>query len=365
MNKEKNMDIAKLTDWGLSEDQVKPLIIAGPCSAESEEQVLETARQLSEMNIPVFRAGIWKPRTRPGCFEGVGAIGLQWLKKVKEETGMKTAIEVANPTHVFEAIKTGVDILWIGARTAVNPFAIQEIADSLRGLDIPVILKNPVNPDIDLWLGGIERLYNAGLTKIAALHRGFSGLENSPLRNEPQWQLPIELRRRMPNLPLICDPSHICGRRDLLSSIAQKAMDLDYQGLMIETHCNPDVAKSDKDQQVTPEVLKHIIDGLVIRNTESSDANFQKKLAELRADIDRLDSSLLELLGTRMKIVKQVGELKKDNNVTVLQSGRWDEIVKRVHIRAEKYGFSKEFTDTMFKSIHQESIRLQEEIMNQ
>jgi chorismate mutase len=284
------MEIAKLTDWGLSEDQIKPLIIAGPCSAESEEQVLATARGLAAINVPIFRAGIWKPRTRPGSFEGVGAIGLQWLKKVKE-TGMMTAIEVANPTHVFEAIKTGVDILWIGARTAVNPFAIQEIADSLQGMDIPVMLKNPVNPDIDLWVGGLERLHNAGLTKLAALHRGFSGLENSPLRNEPQWQLPIELRRRLPNLPLICDPSHICGRKDLLSSISQKALDLDYQGLMIETHCDPENAKSDKDQQISPDVLKHILDGLVIRNTKTDDVNFQRELAELRTGIDRLDTS--------------------------------------------------------------------------
>lgn len=358
------MEIAKLTDWGLSEDQIKPLIIAGPCSAESEEQVMETARALAAMNIPIFRAGIWKPRTRPGSFEGVGAIGLQWLKKVKEETGMMTAIEVANPTHVFEAIKTGVDILWIGARTAVNPFAIQEIADSLQGMDIPVMLKNPVNPDIDLWVGGLERLYNAGLTKLAALHRGFSGLEKSLLRNEPQWQLPIELRRRLPNLPLICDPSHICGRKDLLSSISQKALDLDYQGLMLETHCDPGNAKSDKSQQVSPDILKHILDGLVIRDTKTDDVNFQRELAELRTSIDGLDTSLLELLGKRMEVAQQIGQLKKDNNITVLQSSRWDEIVKRVHMRAEKFGFSDEFTDTLFKSIHQESIRLQEDIMN-
>jgi chorismate mutase len=358
------MNIAKLTDWGISEDQIKPLIIAGPCSAESEEQIMQTATDLAAMNIPIFRAGIWKPRTRPGSFEGVGAIGLQWMKRAKQETGMLTATEVANPTHVFEAIKTGIDILWIGARTAVNPFAIQEIADSLKGVDIPVILKNPVNPDIDLWVGGIERLYNAGITKLAALHRGFSGLENSPLRNEPQWQLPIELRRRLPNLPLICDPSHICGRRDLLSSISQKAMDLDYQGLMLETHCNPEVALSDKEQQVTPEILKHILDGLVIRNTQSDDVKFQRDLTELRTNIDRLDTSLLELLGKRMEVAQQIGELKKDNNITVLQSGRWDEIVQRVHMRASKFGFSEEFTDKLFKAIHEESIRLQEDIMN-
>jgi chorismate mutase len=357
------LTIAPLSTWGLRSTR-KPVVIAGPCSAETEDQVMNTARGLKELGIEICRAGVWKPRTRPGSFEGVGSIGLRWLQRVKAETGLLTATEVANVKHVYEALKAGIDILWVGARTSVNPFAIQEIADVLAGVDIPVLVKNPVNPDVELWLGAIERLNKAGITRIAALHRGFSGVEKSVLRNEPQWQIPIEVRRRLPNLPMFCDPSHIAGRRDLLHDVAQRAVNLDFSGLMIETHCDPDNAWSDAAQQVTPEELGNILRALVLREANSVDSDYQRHLSELREAIDQLDGDLLAILARRMDVVENIGRIKKENGITVLQAGRWDQIVKRVHQRGTEHGLSHDFVDTLFRAIHEESINRQQHILD-
>ncbi|MBN2451409.1 MAG: bifunctional 3-deoxy-7-phosphoheptulonate synthase/chorismate mutase type II [Lentisphaeria bacterium] len=357
------LDLAPLTEWGLP-SVARPIVIAGPCSAETEEQVLTTARGLQRLGISIYRAGIWKPRTRPGSFEGVGSVGLRWLQRVRAETGMLTAIEVANGKHVYEALRARIDILWVGARTTVNPFAIQELADVLSGVDVPVLVKNPVNPDVELWVGAIERLNKAGIRRIAALHRGFSGLEKSPLRNEPQWQIPIEVRRRFPTLPMFCDPSHISGRRDLVADIAQRAINLDYHGLMIETHCRPEEALSDAAQQVTPEQLGVILGRLVAREADGTDSDYQRRLSELREEIDRLDGDVMSVLARRMEVVEQIGRIKRENNITVLQTSRWDQIVRRVHLRGTEYGFSPEFVDTVFKAIHQESINKQQRILD-
>src|SRR6056297_3416386 len=284
----------------------RPLIMAGPCSAESEEQILVTAREIAALGVPVFRAGIWKPRTRPNAFEGVGSVGLPWLQKVKKETGMLVSTEVANVKHVYEALKYGVDIIWIGARTSANPFAVQEIADSLKGVQIPVFVKNPVNPDVDLWIGAIERINQAGITKMAAIHRGFSSYDKTIYRNAPHWQVPIELRRRIPDLPIITDPSHICGNRELIFDISQKAMDLNFDGLIIETHINPDKALSDAKQQVTPAALKDILNRIIPREP-GSDFDVELSLAELRDSIDKLDDKLIGLIEERMKVVERIG----------------------------------------------------------
>ena len=292
----------------------RPLVISGPCSAETEEQVLTTAKGLAAIGIRIFRAGIWKPRTKPGGFEGVGTIGLPWLKRVKEETGMYVATEVATRNHVFEALKAGVDVLWVGARTAVNPFAMQDVADALRGVDIPVLVKNPVNPDLELWIGAIERLYGAGIHRIGAVHRGFSSFDKKMYRNLPLWHIAIELRRRMPNLPIICDPSHIGGKRELIASLCQQAMDLNFDGLIIETHCNPDHAWSDAAQQITPEVLDYVLNLLVIRESNQTTEN----LYELRRQIDGIDENLLELLAKRMRISREIGVYKKEHRMPIL-----------------------------------------------
>ncbi len=357
------LNIAPLSAWGLRSVR-RPIVIAGPCSAETEDQVLATARGVKALGVEVFRAGIWKPRTRPGTFEGVGSVGLRWLQRVKAETGLLTTVEVANVKHVYEALKAGVDILWVGARTSVNPFAIQEIADALAGVDIPVLVKNPVNPDLELWLGAIERLNKAGITRIAALHRGFSGVDQSSVRNEPQWQIPIEVRRRLPELPLFCDPSHIAGRRELLRDIAQRAINLDYCGLMIETHCDPDHAWSDARQQVTPEQLGEILRSLVLREPTRADSEYQRQLNELREIIDQLDGELLSVLARRMAVVDQIGRIKKANGITVLQAGRWDQIVRRVHQEGAQRGLSEGFLDTLFRAIHEESIDRQQRILD-
>jgi len=341
----------------------RPLIIAGPCSAESEEQMLDTARQLKQNGVKVFRAGIWKPRTRPNAFEGFGSKALPWLKKVKEETGMYTATEVANVKHVYEALKFGVDILWIGARTTANPFAVQEIADTLRGVDIPVMVKNPVNPDVELWIGAIERLNHAGIKKLAAIHRGFSTYEKSPFRNDPHWQLPIELKRRIPDLPIITDPSHICGNRELLFDISQKAMDLNFEGLIIETHNNPDVAMSDAKQQITPARLNELVSQLILRH-QNIDNDLLLTLEALRADIDKCDNTVMNILEDRMKIAEKIGEYKRDNNITILQTKRWDEILNKRLKMGEEKGLSNEFVNKIFRAIHQESINHQTLIMN-
>ena len=340
-------------------DAKRPLVIAGPCSAETEEQVMESARRLHARGIKIFRAGIWKPRTKPGGFEGIGVAGLPWLKRVQKELGMYTAVEVATAAHVRECLANGVDILWVGARTSANPFAVQEIADALEGVDIPVLVKNPVNPDLDLWIGAIERIYNAGIRRIAAIHRGFSSSDKKIYRNLPQWHIPIELKRQIPNLPLICDPSHIGGKRELIAPLCQQAMDLNYDGLIIESHCNPDKAWSDAAQQVTPEVLDLILSTLVIRDMTQSTEN----LTALRRQIDELDNSLLELLARRMRVSEEIGIYKKEHNMPILQSQRYDEILKNRIKQAEQMGMDGEFMKTVLVAIHEESVRHQQEIM--
>lgn len=341
-----------------------PLVIAGPCSAETEEQVLSIARELKDSDVSIFRAGIWKPRTRPGGFEGVGAIGLKWLQRAKAETGLLMAVEVANATHVKLALEHDIDVLWIGARTTVNPFAVQEIADALQNTDKIVLVKNPVNPDLGLWLGGVERLYNAGIKKLGVVHRGFSTYEKTKYRNIPEWQIAIELQSRFPDLPLICDPSHITGKRDMIQEVAQQALDLNYDGLMIETHCHPDEAWSDAAQQVTPRVLKQILANLKVRNMTSDAPDFNNEMIKLRTKIDIADTKLLELLGSRMKISEAIGLLKKENNIAVLQNKRWNEILVKMIQDGEERGLSEEFILKLFKAIHQESIVHQEKIIN-
>src|SRR5690606_20669829 len=328
-----------------------PLVIAGPCSAETEEQVLKIAHELKDSDVNYYRAGIWKPRTRPGMFEGVGAIGLNWLKKVKEETGMKTATEVANAAHVKLALEHDVDLLWIGARSTVSPFIIQEIADALEGTDKIVLVKNPVNPDLALWLGGIERLYAKNIKKLGVIHRGFSTYEKTKYRNIPEWQLAIELQNKFPDLPLICDPSHITGRRDMIFDVSQTALDLNYDGLMIETHCDPDNAWSDASQQVTPQTLKQIMKDLKIRKESDEEAEYNRKLNTCRAQIDIIDNTVIEILGRRMKISDEIGLLKKQKNVAVLQSKRWNEILGKMILEGEERGLSEEFILRMFKAI--------------
>ena len=341
-----------------------PLVIAGPCSAETEDQVLKIAHDLKDTDVSIYRAGIWKPRTRPGMFEGVGAIGLKWLDKVKKETGLLTATEVANASHVKLALEYDIDILWIGARSTVSPFIVQEIADALKGTDKIVLVKNPVNPDLALWLGGIERLYSANIKKLGVIHRGFSTYEKSKYRNNPEWQLPIELQNRFPDIPLICDPSHIAGRRDILQDISQTALDLNFDGLMIETHIDPDNAWSDAAQQITPSVLVKMMNDLKIRTLTSEEADYKNQLNTLRTQIDVIDHGLLETLGKRMKVAVSIGELKKKKNVAVLQTKRWNEILGNMILEGEKKGLSEEFVLRMFKAIHQESINNQEKVIN-
>ena len=340
-------------------DPKRPLVISGPCSAETEEQVMTTARALHKAGVEIFRAGVWKPRTKPGGFEGLGVEAFPWLNRVKEELGMYVAVEVANSKHVKEALEHRVDIIWIGARTTANPFSVQEIADALEGTDIPVLIKNPVNPDVDLWIGAIERIHKAGIRRIGAIHRGFSSADKKIYRNLPQWHIPIELHRQLPNLPLICDPSHIGGKRELIAPISQQAMDLNFEGLIIETHCNPDKAWSDASQQVTPEVLELILDNLVIREMHQT----TESLTALRRQIDGLDNDLLELLAKRMRVSQEIGTYKKEHNMPILQAQRYDEILKDRIAQAEKMGMSSEFMKTVLMAIHEESIRQQMLIM--
>ncbi len=354
--------IQKFADWEFINTE-KPFLIAGPCSAETEEQIMLSAFELKKTGIEVFRAGIWKPRTRPNSFEGVGSIGLKWLQRVKKETGMLVTTEVANVKHVYEALRAGVDILWIGARTTANPFAMQEIADALNGMDIPVFVKNPVNPDVNLWLGAIERLEKAGITRIGAIHRGFSLSEHSIYRNPPSWQIPIELKRRLPDLPLLCDPSHIGGKRELLQSISQKAMDLNYDGLMIESHPDPDNAWSDASQQVSAASLQVIVDNLVLRQVKPEGISYDT-LEDLRFKIDKYDNELLDILQKRMETAEAIGQYKKKANMTILQPNRWDKVVDNSLKKGRKRGLSDRFTSKIFKAIHEESISKQTAIMN-
>jgi chorismate mutase len=349
----------------LDDFQLKhPLVIAGPCSAETEEQVLQIATELKNSDVTIFRAGIWKPRTRPGGFEGVGAVGLKWLQKAKEATGLLMAIEVASAAHVKLALEHDIDVLWIGARTTVNPFAVQEIADALEGTDKIVLLKNPVNPDLSLWIGGLERLYNANIKKLGVIHRGFSTYEKTKYRNNPEWQIAIDLQNRFPDLPLICDPSHITGKRSMIQEVAQQALDLNYDGLMIETHCDPDHAWSDAAQQITPTVLKQLFLDLKVRKTTDEANDYNQRMHTLRMQIDGYDEKLLEIIGKRMQIVDQIGLLKKEKNVAILQNQRWNAILHKMTIEGKEMGLSPDFIMQLFKAIHQESISHQEKVMN-
>lgn len=341
-------------------DLDKPLVIAGPCSAESEEQVMQVASELAARGISFFRAGIWKPRTRPGCFEGVGKVGLPWLSRVKRELGLHITTEVATAEHVEQALAAGVDLLWVGARTTTNPFAVQDIADALRGCDVPVLVKNPVNPDIELWVGALERLNNAGITRLGAIHRGFSSYGEKCYRNAPQWQLPIELRRRLPGLPLLCDPSHIAGKRELIMSLSQQAMDLNFDGLMIETHCTPYCALSDARQQVTPDELSTILSRLVHRAAPADSGEFQT----YREQIDEIDKELMRLLSKRMEISREIGELKREKGMVVFQPYRYNEIMERYVNFCSNGKLEADAVREIFEVIHSESVRQQLSIMN-
>ena len=340
-------------------DPRRPLVIAGPCSAETEEQVIETARSLAAEGIRIYRAGLWKPRTKPGGFEGVGEKGIAWMQRVKRETGMYTATEVATHQHVETALKGGIDLLWIGARTAANPFAMQEIADALRGVDIPVLVKNPVSPDLELWIGAIERIHNAGIRRLGAIHRGFTSIDKSLYRNHPMWAIPIELHRRLPSLPIFCDPSHIGGKRELIAPLSQQAMDLGFDGLIIEAHCTPDSAWSDKAQQVTPDALAYILRNLVIREQTIT----TESLNELRAQIDKLDDQLLEILVRRMRVSRDIGQYKKEHDMPILQAQRYEELLARRAAQAVELGMDREFMRTVLQAIHEESVRQQMEVL--
>ena len=354
----------ELRNWLDAMQLAHPLVIAGPCSAETEDQVLKIANQLKDTDATVLRAGIWKPRTRPGNFEGVGALGLKWLHRAKEETGMQIATEVANANHVDLALKHDVDVLWIGARTTVSPFIVQEIAEALKGTDKIVLIKNPVNPDLSLWMGAVERIYTSDIKKLGVIHRGFSTYEKTKYRNNPEWQIPIELKNQFPDLPLICDPSHIAGRRNLVFDVCQTALDLNYDGLMVETHYDPDNAWSDAKQQVTPDALIQMMVDLRVRKKEVKNTDFIDEIGLLRANIDVLDEKLIELLGQRMKVADKIGRLKKSSNVSILQSSRWNEILGKMILQGEERGLSEEFVLKIYKAIHQESINHQKKILN-
>jgi chorismate mutase len=338
----------------------RPVVIAGPCSAETEEQVIDTATQLAHKGVKIFRAGIWKPRTKPGGFEGVGVEGLPWLQRVKQETGMYVATEVATAKHVEAALKAGIDVLWVGARTTANPFAVQEIADSLKGVDVPVLVKNPVNPDLELWIGALERINGAGIKRLGVIHRGFSSYDKKIYRNLPQWHIPIELRRRIPGLPILCDPSHIGGKRELVAPLCQQAMDLGFDGLIVESHCNPDCAWSDASQQVTPDVLDYILNLLVIRKETQT----TESLNELRNQIDECDNSIIEVLSKRMRICREIGTFKKEHDMTILQTGRYNEILDKRGAQGALCGMDADFVKKVFEAIHEESVRQQMEIIN-
>ncbi len=343
----------------------RPLIISGPCSAETEEQVLETAVRLHKTGmVDIMRAGIWKPRTRPGSFEGIGTKGLPWLQQARKLTGIPIAVEVATAKQVEDALHFDIDVLWIGARTTVNPFSVQEVADALRGVDVPVLIKNPINPDLELWIGAVERVAKAGIQQIGLIHRGFSSYGNTEYRNAPMWHLAIEMKRRNPTLMMINDPSHICGRRDILADTAQKAIDLDFDGLIIESHIDPDKAWSDAKQQITPEQLAELLSGIRWRKEDIPSEAFHAAMEKMRQQINQLDDELMQLLGQRMKIADQIGQYKKENNITILQTNRWNSILERAFAKGEKLGLSKEFVTKYFDAVHMESINHQNKIMN-
>lgn len=351
----------ELEPLNLPSDSKRPFVIAGPCSAETEEQVMQTAKELAIKGCHMFRAGVWKPRTKPGGFEGHGEPALAWMAEVKKETGMLIGTEVATPEHVELAMKYGLDMLWIGARTSANPFAMQQLADAMKGLEIPVLVKNPVNPDLELWIGAMERINQAGVKKMAAIHRGFSSFDKSMYRNAPMWQIPIELRRRIPNLPIVCDPSHMGGKRELIAPLSQQALDLGFDGLMIESHCDPDKAWSDAKQQVTPEVCDYIVGMLVARDNTFTTENIKL----LRQQIDNIDNDLVELLAKRMRVCREIGQYKKEHNIQVLQTGRYNEILDKRGVQGSLTGMSSDFIKQVFEHIHEESVRQQLEIVNQ
>lgn len=345
--------------------QKRPLIISGPCSAETEEQVVETATRLAATGkVDILRAGIWKPRTRPGSFEGIGTKGLPWLQQARKASGLPVAVEVATGKQVEDALHFDVDVLWLGARTTVNPFSVQEVADALKGVNVPVLIKNPINPDLELWIGAVERVAKAGIKDIGLIHRGFSSYGNTEYRNAPMWHLAIEMKRRNPGMLLINDPSHICGRRDILMDVAQKAIDLDFDGLIIESHIDPDNAWSDAKQQVTPERLGEMISSIIWRKEDISSEELHAAMEKMRQQINQLDDELLQLLGQRMKVADKIGQYKKDNNITILQTNRWNAILDRAFAKGDKLGLSREFITKYFDAVHMESINHQNKIMN-
>lgn len=361
---DRKLELVPLYDWGMFTEP-RPSVIAGPCSAETKEQVMETAKGLKDLGINVFRAGIWKPRTHPGSFEGIGVEGLGWMQQVKKEYGLKISTEVASERHVFECIKFGVDLVWLGARTTANPFLVQEIADALRGTDIPVLVKNPVNPDLDLWIGALERLNRAGIKKLGVIHRGFSTFEKIQYRNDPQWQVAIELRSRFPELPFFVDPSHMGGSKDYIQEISQRSLDLGFEGLMIESHCNPICALSDAKQQLTPEELRDLLyNKITVRDSDSDSPQWKENIDQLRAKIDVLDENLLYTLASRMKVSRQIGQYKKDNNIAILQTSRWDAVLAKVVEKGREYDLSEKFLTAVFNAIHEASVDAQNEVIS-
>jgi len=341
-----------------------PTVIAGPCSVESEEQLLETARDLAATGkVDIIRGGIWKPRTRPGTFEGIGVSGLPWMKRVKKETGLPITVEAAKAGHAEMCMEFGVDIIWVGARTTVNPFAVQELAEALRGCDVPVLVKNPIHPDLSLWMGAVERFERVGIKNLGVIHRGFSNAGEKVYRNRPMWQMAIDFMQKQPDLPMICDPSHICGRRDLLADVSQKAVDLNYDGLMIESHRDPDNAWSDAKQQITPKVFGEMVSGFKARFNKENDMDVQNSLDYLRSEISEIDTDVLNLLAERMKVARKIGQYKKENDMTILQPKRWEEIIGSSVLKGEKEGLSAQFINKFLKAVHDESINQQEDIM--
>lgn len=362
---DKKLSIVPLYDWGMFTEP-RPSVVAGPCSAETEEQVMETAKGLKELGINVYRAGIWKPRTHPGSFEGIGTDGLRWMQRAKREYGLKIATEVASEKHVFECLKYGVDLVWLGARTTANPFLVQEIADALKDTDIPVLVKNPVNPDIDLWIGALERLNRAGIRKLGVIHRGFSTADKIKYRNDPQWQMAIELRSRHPELPFFVDPSHMAGCKEYIRELSQRSLDLGFEGLMIESHCNPSCALSDAKQQLTPAELSDLLyNQIKVRDTDSDAREWKENIDQLRAKIDILDENLLYTLGARMKVSRQIGEYKKNNNIAILQTSRWDKVLAKVVAKGQEYDLPEGFIKEVFNAIHEASVEIQNQIISE
>ena len=359
------LDLVPLYDWGMFTEP-RPSVVAGPCSAETEEQVMKTAEGLKELGINVYRAGIWKPRTHPGSFEGVGAPALKWMQKAKKEYGLKISTEVASEKHVFECLKYGVDLVWLGARTTANPFLVQEIADALKDTDIPVLVKNPVNPDIDLWIGALERLNRAGIRKLGVIHRGFSTVDKIKYRNDPQWQMAIELRSRYPELPFFVDPSHMAGCKDYIRELSQRSLDLGFEGLMVESHCNPSCALSDAKQQLTPAELRDLLTNqITVRDSDSDSKEWKENIDQLRAKIDILDENLLYTLSSRMKVSRQIGEYKKNSNVAILQTSRWDAVLAKVVAKGREYGLPEDFIKEVFNAIHETSVEIQNQVISE